>query len=167
MEKDTAIQVLKQAILLERRGHSFYSTVAKQAEKPAVKQFFEMMAEEEMRHIQVLNDQFKTVHESGRFSAPDAGARESEGFAAAVITKDLAASLTAASFETAAIAAAMTLEKNAIRLYADRRDATSDVDEKALYQWLVGWEKTHLDFLADVEREVTESIWHDNSFWPF
>lgn len=167
MEKETALNVLKKAILLESRGHAFYSKVAEQSDKPAVKQFFEMMADEEKRHMQVLEEQFKAFHQSGSFSNATQQSRDSEGFAAEVITQDLVRSLSAASFEAAAIAAAMTLEKNAIRLYADRANATRDPEEKALYEWLTTWEESHLDFLAKVEREITETIWYDNNFWPF
>lgn len=167
MDNDTSLNVLKQAVLLERRGHAFYSKVADQADKPAVKKFFNMMADEENRHIKVLEDQFRAYSESGHFRPLDGGSRESQGFADKVITKDLAEALSAASFEAAAIAAAMTLEKNAIRLYANRAEAAENSEEKALYDWLANWEKSHLDFLADVERELTESVWFDNSFWPF
>lgn len=46
MEKiDKSIEILKTAILLERRGKAFYTQVARQSESKSVKKIFEMMAE--------------------------------------------------------------------------------------------------------------------------
>jgi rubrerythrin len=61
----------------------------------------------------------------------------------------------------------MAMEKNAITLYSRRAEETQDENEKALYTWLSNWEKSHLEFLAAIDREVTERVWHDNNFWPF
>ena len=61
----------------------------------------------------------------------------------------------------------MNMEKKAITLYSERSKTASDEEEKAVYQWLVDWEKTHLQLLSEIDREVTEKIWNDNSFWPF
>jgi hypothetical protein len=42
-----------------------------------------------------------------------------------------------------------------------------DPDEKALYKWLARWETRHLDFLTKIDKELTEAIWHGNSYWLF
>jgi rubrerythrin len=168
MNSDTALDVLKKAILLECRGRAFYRKVADQAEKQAVREFFQMMAEEEERHVEVLGEQFKSVNASGGFCAlAEKDAATHGSFSDQVITRDLVQALSAASFEAAAISAAMTMEKNAIRLYDERAKTTGDPEEKALYEWLARWEESHLDFLARVEREITETVWFDNNFWPF
>ena len=46
MSEDKTIEILKNAILLEKRGQAFYGKVAEQASGNAVKEFFEMMAGE-------------------------------------------------------------------------------------------------------------------------
>ncbi|MEK6195467.1 MAG: rubrerythrin, partial [Deltaproteobacteria bacterium] len=70
-------------------------------------------------------------------------------------------------FESAAISAAMGMEERAITLYSGRAEEADDPEEKALYEWLAEWETEHLEYLARIDKEVTETIWHDNSFWPF
>jgi rubrerythrin len=65
------------------------------------------------------------------------------------------------------VAAAMSMEKNAVQVYAGRAAESQDPDEKALYQWLAEWEGRHLSFLAKIDKEITEDIWNDNHFWPF
>jgi rubrerythrin len=61
----------------------------------------------------------------------------------------------------------MAMEKNAIQLYSDRASDAPDPNEKALYKWLAEWELQHLNFLAEIDKELTEQVWHDNNFWPF
>ena len=69
MPDHSALDILKQALLLERRGRAFYQQVAAQTQNAAVREFFETMAEEELRHIQILSTQFKTYVETREFKA--------------------------------------------------------------------------------------------------
>lgn len=160
------IDILKSAILLEKKGRAFYGQVAEQASHAEVKRFFEMMADEEAEHIRILTDQFKSFQDTEHFT-PLAAPGKTADIAGKVLTSDLAEAITAADYEAAAISAAMAMEKNAVRLYTDRAASASDPEEKALYDWLSRWEQSHLQFLADIDREITERIWHDNHFWSF
>jgi len=51
-----SIDILKTAILMERRGAAFYGTVAEQTQFEEVRKIFTMMAEEEKLHIKYLSD---------------------------------------------------------------------------------------------------------------
>jgi len=166
MKDQTALDILKNALLLERQGKAFYAKVAEQASAPAVKEFFGRMADEEDRHIEVLSAQYREYQHSGAFSPPAVGDQPAAGLAPAVLSERLQREIAAATFEAAAVSAAMAMERNAIRLYSDRSQAATDLEEKALYQWLAGWEREHLDFLTRVDRAVVEAVWNDNHFWP-
>lgn len=167
MTEDKSTEILKNAILLEKRGHAFYAKVAEQATGEAVKRFFEMMAEEEVKHIQILSDQFKTYHEKKRFTPlSEIGGRGFET-AGAILNDDLKQQISAADYEAAAIAAAMAMEQKAIEIYSGRSSEASDPNEKALYRWLADWEQQHLEGLSEINNDITRKIWHDNSFWPF
>jgi len=167
MSEDRATEILKNAILLEKRGQAFYSKVAAQSSGEAVKKFFTLMAEEEVNHVKILSEQFKSYRTSKKFKPgaySDSGEFKTE---TAILTHDLKQQISAADYEAAAIAAAMAMEKNAIEIYSRRAAEAQDPDEKALYDWLAKWEAAHLDFLSKLDRELTEEIWHDNRFWPF
>jgi rubrerythrin len=166
MEGKTALDILKNALLLERRGKAFYAKVAEQATAPAVKEFFGRMADEEDQHIEVLSAQYREYQLRGAFSPATAGAQPSDAPAQAVLSERLQREISAATFEAAAVSAAMAMERNAIRLYSERAQAATDPEEKALYQWLAEWEKEHLEFLTQVDRAVVETVWNDNHFWP-
>jgi rubrerythrin len=167
MSEDRATEILKNAILLEKRGQAFYSKVAAQASGAAVKDFFTRMAQEEVTHVKMLSEQFKSYSTHKKFK-PAAYQDQGEFKTASdILTKDLKRQISAADFEAAAIAAAMSMEKNAIEIYSRRAAEAQDPDEKALYDWLAKWETAHLNFLSKLDRELTEEIWHDNRFWPF
>lgn len=169
MQTDTAIEILKNALLLERRGKAFYGQVANQAADPAVREFFQRMAEEEEEHVRVLSEQYRAYQSRGGFLPAGPGVSSTApapGADAAVLGERLARAIAAASYEAAAVAAAMSLERNAIRLYGERAQAATDPEERALYRWLADWEAEHLEFLSRVDRQVTEAAWNDNRFWP-
>jgi rubrerythrin len=167
MSEDRATEILKNAILLEKRGYAFYAKVAEQATQDAVRKFFQLMAEEETAHVQILSEQFKHYVTYRKFRQAAPGDSGEFAAAAEILTSDLKRQISAADYEAAAIAAAMSMEKNAIEIYGRRATEAQDPDEKALYGWLAKWEAAHLDFLAKLDRELTEAIWHDNRFWPF
>jgi len=164
MSEDRSLEALKQAILLERQGKAFYEQVSRQTESRAVADFFRIMAEEEAKHVEILSGQFSSYAAGSGFSeAPD-----SPGSAVAqILGKDIRSQISAASYEAAAISAAIDMENRAVRAYSERADAAEDPNEQALYRWLAQWEKGHLKFLADVNAELVEDIWHESNFWPF
>ena len=167
MQENTAVKILKGAVLLEIRGKAFYEKVAQESRNSAVKEFFGKMAREEENHIQTLTRQFNAYTAKKKFarqefsedSAPEGGSK--------ILTDKLKDQISAAGFEASAIAAAMAMEKDAIRYYSERADATEDSNEKILYQWLADWERNHLNMLADIDKALTERFWVDNQFWPF
>ena len=167
MSEDKTTEILKSAILLEKKGNAFYSQVSEQASGPAVKSFFEMMANQEVEHIRVLSDQYKAYRENEKFTPGNYQEKNTDNIASKVLTKELIKEISAADYEAAAITAAMSMEKNAINLYANRATEAEDPNEKALYEWLAKWETEHLNFLAEIDKELTEQIWYDSSFWPF
>ncbi len=166
MAAQLPLEILKEALLLERRGNAFYKKVAGQAQSEAVRSFFKTMADEELRHMMILEEQFKAYAEQQQFTDVDIQALGQTAMADAVLTDSLKAEIAAAGFEAAAISAAMLMEEQAVSLYADRARAASDPNEKALYRWLAEWEHGHLNFLSKMDREIKAEIWEDNHFWP-
>ncbi len=161
------LEILKKAILLERRGKSFYSQVAQQTNNPDVRNIFETMASEEGLHEDYLSRQYLSYQKEGRFEAVDLPKDEDDGIANLVLSDDLKKSIEAASFEAAAISAAIDMETKAIKVYEAQAEATTDPQEKELYQWLADWEKTHHKILFELDEDLKHRIWNDNQFWPF
>ena len=60
MSTPTALEILKSALLLELRGKSFYEKAADSAEDQTVKEFFVKLAEDEISHVQILSEQYRS-----------------------------------------------------------------------------------------------------------
>jgi rubrerythrin len=167
MEENNVLEILKQAILLESRGKAFYNKIAEQTDNSAVRDFFETMAAEEHKHIQVLSDQYKIYRRQQKFSPGDYDENDTSQVASKVLSQEIKAKLAAAGFEAAAISAAISMEERAVKLYSESAKASADPEAQALYQWLSNWEREHLNALMDIDKALMEKIWFDNKFWPF
>jgi rubrerythrin len=165
MSQEQALDIIKGAILLERKGKTFYETTARNTKSNAVKEIFETMAAEEQKHIKILSQHYESLVRSGKLSKVKYDEQPYQ-ISTAVLTRQIREQISAASFEAAAITAAMAMEDNAVRLYSQRAQTTTNPLEKELFDWLSNWEKTHLQFLSDLDNELKESVWYDNQFWP-
>ncbi len=163
---DKAIEVLKTAILLERRGKAFYSQAARQTESKSAKKIFEMMAEEEDEHIEFLTNQFKNYIEHHEFLKTNDHHEEDEAVME-ILSEDVKKEISAAGFEAAAISAAIDFENRAISVYSTRAEEATDPKEKEMYKMLADWEKGHHHLLYKLNEDLKEQIWNDNNFWPF
>lgn len=159
------VEILKTAILMERRGAEFYKTVAQQTKSEDVRKIFTMMAEEEKTHIKFLSDQYLhyTKQETFEKTPPVFG----NGVSEFVLTEEVRKSISAAGYEAAAISAAIDMETKAIEVYSARAAEAVNEDEKAMYRWLADWEQGHHKILHELNEQLKESVWYDNKFWPF
>lgn len=160
--------ILKEAILLEKRGKAFYSNVAEQSRSQAAKKIFLMMAEEEDEHIKFLAKQWKAYNKDQKFEKPDQYEEDpNEETVIKILSEDIKKEITAASFEAAAISAAMDFETRAVKIYSDRAKEATDPLEIETYQMLAEWESGHHKLLHRLNEDLKEQVWNDNSFWPF
>ncbi len=168
MSAKSTVDILKEAILLEKRGKAFYSTVAKQSQSEAAKKIFTMMAEEEDEHIKFLAEQYKSYMKDGTFIKPGEHTEAAdEETAMLILTDEIKKEISAASFEASAISAAMDFETRAVKIYSDRAKEATDPTEKEAYKMLADWESGHHKLLHQLNEDLKEQIWNDNSFWPF
>ncbi|MCF7929162.1 MAG: ferritin family protein [Spirochaetales bacterium] len=168
MAKDNIeLDILKKAILLEQQGKALYEQVAQSTSSRGAGEVFSIMAKEETKHIEYLSKHFASVREKGAFLETDDYGKPDESFADVVLEEEIIRQISASGFEAAAISAAIEMEKKAVSLYEKGAADTSDENAAGLYRTLADWERTHLDFLVEMDRELTEDIWNENSFWPF
>ncbi|KPA15983.1 Rubrerythrin [Candidatus Magnetomorum sp. HK-1] len=161
------LAILKQAIMLEKRGYAFYHKVAEQAEDEAVKSLFESMAQEELSNIKVLAAQFKAYNEKGMFNSGFFDENEEIQLTMSILNNSIIEKIAAAGFEAAAISASIAMEQRSIDVYSKQSEEATDIEEKKLYTWLATWERHHLKMLMEIDRALLDQAWSDNSFWPF
>jgi rubrerythrin len=167
METSKALEILKMAILMEKRGHAFYSTVASNSVDEEIKHIFLTMADEETKHVKFLSEQYLAFEKDHTFKKVELPNLAEEEFTKLILSENMKKKISSAGFEAAAISAAIDFEKRAIEVYSNQAETTADLNEKALYHWLADWEKGHLKILSDMDNELKEKIWNDNQFWPF
>jgi len=163
----SAEDILKEAILLERRGKAFYTTAARQTQSEAARKIFEMMAAEEDEHINFLSKQFAYYEQHKAFKKVDEAGDTDDATVMAILSEEIKTQINAAGFEAAAISAAMDFETRAVQIYSDRAQSATDPNEKEMYQMLADWEKGHHHWLHKINEDLKEQIWYDNNFWPF
>lgn len=167
MDTSKTLDILKMAILMEKRGHSFYTTVAANATDPGISHVFLVMADEESKHVKFLSEQYLAFEKEKSFKKVDLPNLAGEGFSTLIMTEEMKKNISSAGFEAAAISAAIDFEKKAIEVYSKQAESSADPNEKALFKWLSDWEKGHLRILNELDNELKEKIWNDNQFWPF
>ncbi len=166
MENTNAMEILKTAILMEKRGKAFYEKMAEQTNSPEARKIFTTMADEEKAHVEYLSLQFNHYVKEHKFSKPDTSVAQ-EDISHEVMNAEIVKQISAASFEAAAISAAMDFETRAVEVYSKRAAESTDPNEKELYAFLANWESGHHKILYDLNEQLKESIWFDNQFWPF
>lgn len=165
MKKEKTIEILKTAILLERKGKAFYSHVATQAKDEDVKEFFQMMADEEDEHISFLTDQYQNFVKNDTFTKVDF--KHEDATDEEILTEKVKTKIENASFESAAISSAIDMENRAIKVYSERAESAEDQEEKDFYTFLANWERGHNKILHEIDKALQDRVWNDNNFWPF
>lgn len=162
MDGNDSVDLLKGAILLERRGRALYEGAARQASAEPVRLLFETLAQEESKHQAWLESLFVQSSVEGAatgFSIP------AETASHPAIGSALAAEIASAGFESAVVSAAVGLEQAAIAFYEEAA-ARSGGGAAELFTRLADWERTHLELLTSLDRQIRERAWFESGFWP-
>jgi rubrerythrin len=168
MENKSAIDILKTAIIMEKRGQAMYEEVVAKTNSEDVKKIFRTMADEENMHARFLGEQLKSLMENNSFVKQDLkGVGTDESMINEILTEKIKTQINAAGFEAAAISAAIDMETKSIEVYKNRASISDNQNEKDLFNWLADWERGHYEVLNKLDQELKESIWNDNNFWPF
>jgi len=162
---NNALDIIKGAILLEHKGKALYESVMQKTDIPAVKELFGLLAEEEVRHVDMLNKQYLLVSKGKPYDVSGIEGTKSTT-TESVLSEKIVKEISGAGYEAAVISAALEFEKNAVKYYSEKEASASSDDEKRLFNWLSVWETDHMTMLAKLDNEIKEQIWYDNNFWP-
>ena len=162
------LDILKSAYAIEVKGHTFYSTIAQKSDKPAVKELFEKLADDEVVHQKYLKDIAKNFQNQGTAAfritekLPDVGAIASNLF-----NDKFRDQAKGADFEFGAVNIGMTLENGAIVHFKTAAQHSSDQDVRYFYEFLAQWEQGHFDALSRLEETLRQEFWAKSGFNPF
>ncbi len=166
LHKDKQLEAVKRAIMMEIHGLRFYEVAAERCSSKAAKEMFSDMAQDEVRHREELERQFKALLGQGKWRPPRGAKQPSLRFKDPVIDASLKKDVEGAWFDSAAVHIGILLEKGALQYYGRQERAAQDPRVKAVFHWLAQWEQGHLHRLMALERSMREEIWNNAQFWP-
>ena len=167
MDNLKSLEILKNALIMEKRGEAFYKKVAEQTTDNDVKLVFNTMASEEHTHIEFLSRQYASFFKHHTFEIEEFPENTDNSATEMILAENITKNISSAGYEAAAISAAIDMENKAIEVYTERALNATDPNEKKLYEWLAKWEQGHHKLLYFMDNELKEKIWFDNHFWPF
>ena len=156
MEHHNVLEILRDAMDLEREGAKFYKKAAKTCKNQDVSDLFKMLSEEEMMHfdqLEVLFDEFcennEWMVEADIASTPKKELDfDNEVFDEEDLDHDFN--------EIEAINLGIEAENHAIKLYTTALEECNLEHRKGceIFQWLIDFEKSHLHQLKDLKKKL-------------
>jgi len=150
MTTQAALQVLSQALKLEREGRAFYLKAADEALDEKGQAMFLSLADDERLHAEMVERQIHALEGQGVYVLlPDLKAPRIDLNARLFPPKreDVAAKVGANPNELDALHVALEAEIKSYDLYRTAASTTDDAAGKSMYQWLASAELTHFHLL--------------------
>jgi rubrerythrin len=158
---------LRQAIQTEADGYQFYTMASETTKDSKGRQTFKILAGEELKHLDFLRSQYKSVVDTGVIN-PKLKIGEQHDFSNDPIFSDeILDRIGDAQFEMSALSIGMQLELSSIRYYQEQAEESDNVDVAAFYYELVDWEKNHYEALERQQEMLKEDFWAKGGFAPF
>ncbi len=166
MADSPVIHALKEALMVEIKGQQLYAHAVTQTTNPDAKKLFEMLAEDEVAHTQILKTQITSLMEDGTFDLSEINPAELDHGSQNVVSDEFKRSLKRGDFEMAVIGIGVDLETRAIDYYTKQAAETDSPELKKLFTWLSEWEVDHLNQLRELETLYQDAYWADQGFSP-
>lgn len=165
-KKAHLIEVIKNALMVEIKGQQLYSHAATQTQDPSAKILFEMLANDEEQHVNILKQQYESLMKDGALNMDNIHPAEVDHGSQGVVSDEFKKSIKRGDFEMAVIGIGCDLEAKAIAFYEKHAAETDNPELKKLFTWLVEWEEGHLDQLKELEDRYQAAYWADQGFSP-
>jgi erythrin-vacuolar iron transport family protein len=150
MAQSGSLEAIYKALEFEREGEAYYNDSAARVKHPETHSVLKMLAEEELTHVEFLENFVEVLSDSGKL--PDKVTIDIERDfklifkeASATIDTDAKVSLS----ETEALDFALKMETKGHTMYLDLSGKATDPKEKELFAFLAGWEEKHAAFIED------------------
>ncbi len=166
MSKESVLQAIKDALMVEIKGKELYSHAVTQTQDPSARLLFEMLAKDEEAHVSILQKQYDSLMKRGCLDLEGLHPAEVDHGSHHIVDDQFKRSLKGGTFEMAIIGIGCDLENRAIAYYKEKAAETDDPDLKKLFTWLVEWEDGHLSQLLELEQQYQDSYWSDQGFSP-
>lgn len=159
---------LRKAMQAERDGQHFYLMAAETTKDPKGREVFARLADEERRHFDYLEAQYRSVVETGGLDTDLSLGDEIDLSGDSPFFSDaIRARIKDAHFEMTALSVGIQLELGAQRYYTEQAEASEDPAVKTFYSELAAWESRHYHALLTQQETLKKDYWADSGFSPF
>ena len=147
---NAAMEALKKALELEKRGQEFYAQAAARTVDPKGKEMFSSLADDEVMHAEVIQRQVDALAKGKGWIVPEAfeiveADLESPLFPGSKVDLEKAVQPDASDLD--ALLFALKIENDSFNLYTEQAKVATDPNAKYLYEYLVAAERTHFNLL--------------------
>jgi rubrerythrin len=163
----SAAEGLAVAIQTEIEGFEFYKIAAQKSKDEGAKKMFESLAADEVRHRDMLNDQYQLIIQGKDFKPFKKPPKSRLRVKSPVFSKEFLESKKKKQFEMSALSIGIMLEQNAIDFYREQKEISGDSKVKKFFHDLAIWEGDHLRALIAQKRFLQRAIFDEARFEPF
>lgn len=144
------LEPLRTALELERQGKEFFQEAAATTTSKLARQTFEFLAAEEDRHIERIEQFYRSLEETGETDLPDTEPSDAEARLKTfndtlAVLKD---HITPSTTDVEAYRTAIAFENGAEEFYAEKVAESLNPKVKKFYQWLIDEEEMHSRLLS-------------------
>jgi rubrerythrin len=166
MERSKAIEGLKTALQTELNGIEFYRIAAQQTEDKKGKETFQMLADDELKHFNALQQQYSALIENTGWKKIDLGKATEFAGESPIFSDELKERVKGKHFEVTALSIGALLESNSIDFYREMKEKSDDANAREMYEKLQEWEEKHLEAITRQLDVIKEDYWAEQRFAP-
>jgi len=152
-ELDRVKDFLSSALEMEQRGHRFYLDATKHTDSALAKEIFQILAEEELKHINAFQDIFQSL-KAGKgddvWLKIPLQSRELDPIFRTLAKKYLKEIKPGAS-RISALELGMEMEQSSIKFYQERLAQAEGEKEREFLEKIIQEEQEHFQILKDME----------------
>jgi rubrerythrin len=150
------IEVLRQALQLEKKGKTFYLDAAERSTDAETKEMYRLLAEDEVKHYQYVQRQYDdleagkgwtSIPEMDQVDALETASLDSHGDLIFPPGKEAIEVLPDDASEEDALIFALSVEDKSFTMYRDGSEQAEDTEAKQMFLQLAAAEHTHFNVL--------------------
>lgn len=150
MGENVSLAALNRAMEFEREGIKYYSQAMEKTQHPTARSIFEMLVEEEKRHIDYLEKLYDRLRAEGNW--PDEITINIDKDFKLIFkeaAEDIDTSVGVTTDELEALDFAFNMESKGRAMYLELSGKATNPKEKELYELLARWELGHAGLVED------------------
>jgi rubrerythrin len=141
-------EALKTAIKGEIEGRELYKTTAEKTDDKKAKEVFQMLADEEQKHLDSLVEIARDYEEGKDIKVPDLPQPASfEDAESPIFTREFKDHVADKNFEMASLSIGIKLELESEKSYREMAGEAKHDKLKNFFNFLADWEKGHYEYL--------------------